>query len=219
MQNEDALALFAKQITLDQNSKPALTQALRIAMYNQYKVYELYRLSSATFQKQEPFTNIMQAKTEQFDKMVRIATNLQIEAPVNDITGSIKAPNSLKEAYELAVAAEVETIQMYDYLIPYVAQNAELLDAFYQFQAASYNKHLPVFRSHVQNADQPTEVITQKVNEFIEQANKVVSGEATSSDIQSLLSQANLSLVGGLLAGGIGGVTLNQFFSKEDQKS
>ncbi len=218
MQNTDALNLATKTITLDAQSQPVLNQALRIAIYDEYRAYEFYKAVISTFGSQAPFSNILQAEMRHFEALKELALKYGVEPPVNDLQGSIKAPKSLQEAYELGVSAEIANIQMYDYLIPYVSDYPDVVDVFYRLQAASYNNHLPVFRSHVANSGANAEALMEKINNLSGMASKIASGNIDPNELTSLLGSANLSLLGGLLAGGVGGLALNQFLQKDEEE-
>lgn len=218
MQNIDALTLLSKQITFDQGSAPVLEQALRIAIYDEYRAFETYKVVIATHNVKAPFVNIMQAEIKHYEQLVAMCQKYEITPPINDIAGGISAPKTLQECYELGVAYEIENVYMYDYLIPFVSDYPDVVDSFYKLQAASYNNHLPMLRMHVANSGVNQEDVMAKINEFSQIAGKLASGEADPNEITKLLSQTNISLITGLLAGGVGGVALNQFFTKQDNE-
>lgn len=211
MQNIDQIGLVTRKITFDQNSLPVLAQALRIAIYDEYKAFEFYKAVVAKYSSNPPFTNLIQAETRHFEALIALCKKYEIKAPVNDLQGSIIAPESLKECYELGVASEIENIYMYDYLLPFVGDYTDVVDTFYRLQAASFNNHLPILRSHVENANQ--ENVMEKFNEFSQMATKIASGDAKPEELTQMLSQSNISLITGLLTGGVGGIALNQFFT------
>ncbi len=213
MQNYDALTLISKKITLDANGDSVLAQALRIAIYDEYKAFETYKAVLNTHEVKAPFTNIMQAEIRHFEALKKLCEKYGITPPINDLSGSIKAPKSLQECYELGVASEIENIAMYDYLIPFVSEYPDVLDVFYRLQAASINNHLPTFRSHVQNSN--SDDVMEKFNEFSQIAQKLQAGQFEPDDLTKFLNDKNISLLAGLAVGGFGGFALNNFFQKD----
>lgn len=216
MQNPDQINLLSKQINFDKDSLPVLAQALRIAIYDEYKAFEFYKVVIAKHEVSSPFTNLIQAEAKHFEELIALCKKYEIEAPINDLQGSIKAPNSLQECYEMGVCSEIENIYLYDYLLPFVGDYPDVLDTFYRLQATSVNNHLPTLRSHVANAS--SENVMDKFNEFSQMATKIASGEAKPEEITKMLNQSNLSLITGLLTGGVGGIALNQFFTNKEKE-
>lgn len=214
MQNSDALTLLSKQITLGDSS--VLQQALRIAIYDEYRAFEFYKATIATHNAKAPFVNIMQSEIRHYEELVALCQKYEIAPPINDIAGTISAPKTLKECYELGVSHEIKNIYMYDYLLPFVGDYPDVVDVFYKLQAASINNHLPTLRLHVANTQIAQEDLMGKINEFSQVASKIASGETDVNEITKLLSQTNISLITGLLAGGVGTVALNQFFKTDD---
>ncbi len=215
MQNVDYISLITRKIVFDENALPTLAQALRIAIYDEYKAHEFYSAIISKHNVTTPFANIVQAEARHFESLIALCKKYDIEPPINDLKGSISAPNTLRECYELSVASEIENIYMYDYLLDYVKEYPDVIDTFYKLQAASFNNHLPAFRAHLNNLSQ--ENIMEKFNEFSQMANKIASGEAKPEDITQMLKSSNVSLLSGLLTGGVGGVALNQFFSDKEE--
>ncbi len=215
MQNIDELSLIKRKITFDQNALPVLAQALRIAIYDEYKAYEFYSAVISKHNVTSPFTNIVQAEARHFEALISLCKKYEVEPPINDLKGTITAPKSLQECYELSVTSEIENIYMYDYLIDFVRDYPDVVDTFYKLQAASYNNHLPTFRNHLQNL--ANENIMEKFNEFSQMANKIASGEANPEEISQMLKSSNISLLTGLLTGGVGGIALNQFLSQKEE--
>ncbi|PID47874.1 MAG: DUF2202 domain-containing protein [Proteobacteria bacterium] len=220
MQNPDALGLVSKKVILDANSFPVLWQVLRIAIYDEYRAYEFYKAVMNAHGVSEPFSNIMQAEIRHYETLIKLAQKHEIEPPINDLEGSITPPNTLQEAYELGVAYEIENIQMYDYLISYVRDYPDIVDVFYRLQAASFNNHLPAFRSHVSNSGLNSQELMEKFNEVSQTAQKVIAGEVGPSELTKLLNNISFSLLGGLLAGGVGGLAINEILNniKKEEK-
>lgn len=215
-------------------TEPVLNQALRIAVYDEYRAYETYKKILETFGDTDPFTNIIHAEVNHYQTLIPLLEKYQVEIPVNDWEAKVVAPNSVLEACELGVAAEIENIKMYDYLITYVADYPDVLDLMYRLQAASYNNHLPAFRRCVasysmpqtpadntmaQNPIQGLDEMMGKVDEFSAIAQKAASGDFTQEDIMKLLSSNNVSMIGGAVLGAVGAGVLSQMIKDKEENT
>lgn len=207
-------------------NEPILQQVLRIAVYDEYHAFETYRLVIEKFGAQPPFSNIIQAEIRHIEALDPLLVKYGVDAPVNDWVGKIELPNTFLEACELGVAAEIDNIKMYDNLIGYADAYPDVKDLLFRLQAASYNNHLPAFRSAVQRhytnpvdintiyeqfsthnpaeATSPNADMVSKMNEFNEIAGKLVSGQMSQEDLMKVLGNTNLSFIGGALVGALG---------------
>lgn len=212
--------------------EPVLHQALRIAVYDEYRAYETYKKILEGFGDTQPFSNIIQAEVNHYQALIPLLEKYQVEIPVNDWEVKVVAPNTVLEACEIGVAAELENIKMYDNLISNVSDYPDVLDMMYRLQAASYNNHLPAFREHVliystntaqsTNSADPMAGINEamgKMDEFSAMASKIASGEMNQEEIMKLLSNGNVSLLGGAVLGALGaGVVTQMIKDKEESK-
>lgn len=142
--NIDEVALLSKRIDQSQNI-PILHQALRIALYDEYRAHTFYTIVIDTFAAKQPFVNIMAAEARHIESLLNLFNRYRVEPPVNYWPQRLLLPESYQECCELGVAGELENISMYDYLVGQI-QEAEVIDVFFRLQAASYNNHLPAFR-------------------------------------------------------------------------
>jgi len=221
-------------------NEPILHQVLRIAVYDEYHAYETYKKTIETFGNVTPFSNIIEAEIRHFNALEPLLIKYNVPAPINDWAGKIELPNTLLECCEVGVAAEIDNVKMYDNLLSYVGEYPDIQDVLYQLQAASYNNHLPAFRSCVQkystpevdvgniyeqysahnNAIPSNEDIASKMNEFNELAGKLASGQLSQEELLKVLGNTNLSFVGGALLGAVGMSMFSQIAkdSKEEQE-
>lgn len=225
MQNNDTAILLSKKISFDQGAPSVKEQALRIAVYDEYEALEAYKAIIEAYGANPPFVNLMQSEMRHYEELLILCEKHAVEPPINDITMNV--PKTLRECYELGVAAEVENIQMYDSLLPYVKDYPDIEDAFFKFQAASYNNHLPTLREHLQqeletpngsNGSFSQEDVMAKINEFSQMAQKIASGQADPNEISKMLSNVNTSLLTGVIVGGIGGFALNEFLKDKKEE-
>jgi rubrerythrin len=216
------------------DAQPVLNQALRIAVYDEYRAYETYKKILETYGDTEPFTNIIHAEVAHYQALIPLLEKYQIEIPVNDWEAKIVAPNSVLEACELGVAAEIENIKMYDDLISYVGDYPDVLDLMYRLQAASYNNHLPAFRTCVAKHSMPQmganempaanpmqglDEMMGKVDEFSAIAQKVSSGDFSQEDIMKLLSSNHVSMIGGAVLGAVGAGVVSQMIKDKEENT
>ncbi|MCV6608054.1 MAG: DUF2202 domain-containing protein [Campylobacterales bacterium] len=230
--NFDEEILVAQKV--DPNfDEPILNQVLRIAVYDEYHAYEVYKKVLETFGNVTPFANIMEAEINHYNAMEFLCNKYSVPLPINDWAGKIEVPVTLVECCELGVAAEIKNIKMYDDLLPYANEFPDVEDALFRLQAASYNNHLPAFRQCVVNYTSQnnqmvnpmtdvnnfdSEEMMNKVNEFGEIAQKFASGQMSNDELMGVLSKTNMSFLGGILLGGVGsGILSNMMKEKEGE--
>ena len=231
--NFDADLLLSQRVDPNYN-EPLLNQVLRIAVYDEYHAYEIYKKVLEKFGDSEPFSNIIHAEVNHYQALIPLLEKYQVPIPVNDWENRIEAPNSLLEACETGVAAEIENIKMYDDLISYVQEYPDVLDTLYKLQAASYNNHLPAFRncvvkysSNINDASinqqlNPMNNLDEmmgKMDEFNEIATKAASGNISQDDIMKILNSNNVSMIGGAVLGAIGAGVLSQMLKDKEEKT
>jgi len=226
-------ANFDEKILISQKVDPSfdesvLDQTLRIACYDEFHSYETYKKIIEKFGPVDPFANIVEAEQNHINSILAFLQKYNVEPPINDWADKIEIPNSLIECCEIGVASEIDNIQMYNNLLSYTKQT-DIQDLFFRLQAASYNNHLPAFRSCVANhystnndmnivsnmANQ--EDIMAKMNEFKDLATKIASGEAAPAEITKILSSTNLSFIGGMLLGGVGASLATGMLNKDEK--
>lgn len=221
--------------------EPIINQVLRIAVYDEFHAYETYRKTIETFGNVAPFTNIMEAEVRHFSALEPLLVKYNVPAPVNNWYEKIELPNTLLECCEVGVAAEIDNIKMYDNLISYMDEYPDVKDLLFRLQAASYNNHLPAFRSCVQQYSTQTvdvnsiynqysthqtaqneipsqEDMMAKMNEFNTIAQKFATGQVSQEDLLKVLGNTNLSFVGGALLGAVGMGMFANMNSKEDEE-
>lgn len=197
-----------------------LHQVLRIAVYDEYHAYNAYRKIIDTFGDMKPFSNIMEAEVRHYSALIPLLEKYGVPVPIDNWYDKIEIPDTILECCEVGVAAEIDNIKMYDNLLLYSQDYADVTDVLYKLQAASYNKHLPAFRKQVQQySNAPLDVASiynefsthdtgedmmSKVNEFSELAQKISTGKMSQEDVMKLLGNTNMSFIGGILLGGIG---------------
>ena len=208
-------------------NEPILHQVLRIAIYNELVAYETYTKVIQQFGAIQPFVNIIEAEKTHYAALLALLEKYQVALPLNDYSLTIQIPNTLQECCELGVASEIENIAMYDNLLGYTSNYADIQDVLFKLQAASYNNHLVAFRQAVQNSysqnqpqNQPPilDKAHEQLNELNALSSKVASGNISQDEIMKLLSSTNLSFIGGALLGALGGAIMNEMTKKDHQE-
>lgn len=222
--NVDQNLLDAQRV--DPNDpQPVLSQALRIAAYDEFDAYNTYSNVIAKFGNVLPFSNIINSEINHYNEMIGLMQKYGVEAPLVQQT-QIELPNSLQECCEIAVAAEIDNVALYDNLLMYVNE-PDVRDLFYRVQAASYNNHLPSFRACVASFyNQTSQVVntqtTQNTNimdnmaQYQELLDDAMNGNIDQNKIMSMLSNMNMSMIGGLAVGALGGMAINNLINKEN---
>ena len=211
-----------------------LHQVLRIAVYDEYHAYNTYKKTIDTFGDMRPFSNIMQAEITHYSALIPLLQKYNVPVPIDNWYEKIELPSTVLECCEVGVAAEIDNIKMYDNLLLYTKDYPDITDVLYRLQAASYNNHLPTFRSCVkQYSTTPVNVadiysqysshdtgvdMMSKVNEFSELAQKISSGKMSQEDIVKLLGNTNMSFIGGIILGGIGAGLATSMLKNQDEK-
>lgn len=205
----------------------SLEEALQRAFDDEVKAYETYSAVIEKFGAVFPFVNIIQAEQTHQDALLAVASVHEITL-IRTVPENINIPKTLRECYELGVAAEIQNIQLYDELLLHVQEYAEVQDLFYRLQAASYNNHLPAFRSAVVSCATPNtttdanpmaalEGMMGQWGELSQMAQKIAKGEINQEEITKLLS-SNFSFIAGALLGVVGAGVLGGMIQPEENK-
>jgi rubrerythrin len=222
--NIDESLLLSQRIDPD-DSQPILSQALRIAIYDECKAYEAYYKIIEKFGMVQPFVHIKESESRHYMALIQLMQKYNIEVPVNDWSSKIEAPHSFIEACELGVASEINNIAMYDNLLSHV-QELDVRDVFYQLQAHSYNNHLPAFRNcimehytannSVQGFNQAD--VMEKISEYQMILEDMLNGNMDESKLTQLFSKLNLSMISGMALGGASMAFFNNYMNKQQDK-
>ncbi|PQA89527.1 ferritin-like domain-containing protein [Hyphococcus luteus] len=127
-----------------------MTHALTIAamteaIEDEYKAQAAYEAVIEKFGLVRPFINIVDAEARHADALRRQFERLGASPPADQWKGKARAPATLREACEQAVAGEVENAAMYDRLLAQVEDQA-VRQVLFNLKDASQSRHLPAFR-------------------------------------------------------------------------
>lgn len=214
----DYKILISKKI--DENSSIDIrSQILQIAVYDEFKAYEAYSKIIEKFGNINPFSNIKEAEAVHYSVLISLMQKYGVEVPINDWTDKIDVPNTIIECCELGVASEIDNISMYNHLLKY-AQDSDIIDVLFRLQAASYNNHLPSFRACVQNhynsgnLPEDGSDMMQKMQEYQEMINNIMSGNINETLISKLIPNINKEFITGTASGAGLAYLLNEILKK-----
>lgn len=119
--------------------------ALREAIYDEYKARGTYELIISKFGSVRPFSMIIRSEEQHIASLKAIYDKYGIKPP-DDPQNGIPSPDSITEACELGVQAEIANVALYkDELLPIVSEYPDITQVFNTLMNASEDKHLPAF--------------------------------------------------------------------------
>ncbi|NQY22573.1 MAG: DUF2202 domain-containing protein [Campylobacteraceae bacterium] len=216
---------YLEQKRVDLNlSETALSQVLRIAVYDEMQAYETYSAILENLGDIEPFSSIKQAEAVHYSVLISLLEKYEIDVPLNDWTNKLTVPNTYIECCEVGVATEIVNIKMYDDLLKYI-QEEDVKDVLYRLQAASYNNHLPLFRNCVKeyyNKDAGSalfnpEEMMNKASEYQNLLEDIATGNIDQDKITQLLGKMNVSMVSGAALGAASSAFLSTYLNKNEE--
>jgi hypothetical protein len=119
-------------------------EALRIALQDEYKAWSVYDQVIADFGAVRPFTSIQKAEENHIAALVALFEGYGLDVPANEWVGNVPTFDTLAEACEAGVQAEIDNAALYDQLLSMV-DNPDLVRVFTALQSASQDQHLPAF--------------------------------------------------------------------------
>lgn len=119
---------------------------LNKAINDEYKALSFYKTVIAKFGIVRPFSMIKGAEEQHIASLKTIYDKYGIEVPENNWLGKVAAPETLKEACQIGVEAEIENAALYkDELLPAAKDYEDITLVFTNLMNASQDKHLPAF--------------------------------------------------------------------------
>lgn len=123
-----------------------VVMALDEAINDEYKAYSTYEVVIDKFGSVRPFSMIKGAEEQHIASLVAVYDKYGLEVPENKWSSKVFAPDSLKEACQVGVDAEIANAALYkENLIPTVIQYEDIKGVFTTLMNASEYKHLPAF--------------------------------------------------------------------------
>jgi hypothetical protein len=127
----------------NQDREYTLEEMLQYALEDEYMAYEEYKALMAEFGEQRPFSNIIKAELYHIELVEGLYESYDMLIPDFDASEYVVIPDSIEEAIEIGVQAEINNIAMYD---KFLAQELpdDVREAFELLKEASVN-HLAAF--------------------------------------------------------------------------
>lgn len=99
----------------------------------------------------QPYANILEAEKKHVAALHQQCVRFGVPVPADPYLGNVTAPETLLEAAEIGVAAEILNVAMYDDLLTKVTSYPSLVQVFTNLRAASLNNHLPAVEAAAAN--------------------------------------------------------------------
>lgn len=126
-----------------------LKDVLHEALLDEYRARDTYRKIIDTFGAVRPFINIVEAEQRHIESLLTLFEKYNVPLPAIPGPEQIEVPDSLLEACEMGVDAEIENIALYDRLVA-ATELPDVVNVLQRLQAASRDNHLPAFQRCVE---------------------------------------------------------------------
>lgn len=128
--------------TLNDDVKSALDKAIN----DEYAAYSTYDAIIKKLGLVRPFSMVINAEEQHIARLKSVYDKYGIKAPTNKLIGTIKSPNTIKEACQTGVEAEISNANLYkNELLPASKDYEDVTLVFTDLMNASLQKHLPAF--------------------------------------------------------------------------
>ena len=119
-------------------------EALLMALDDEYKAWSVYEQVITDLGAVRPFTSIQRAEESHISALLTLFDRYEVDAPANEWLAQVPSFDTLAEACEGGVQAEVDNAALYDQLFDMV-DNPDIIRVFTALQRASETKHLTAF--------------------------------------------------------------------------
>lgn len=152
--DEDTISVQAENSEYDFGAKSALDkenltteQMLTYAIQDEYLARQEYELIMDEYGEQRPFSNIIKAEEYHIEMLKEIYETYGYEVPIDNAIDFAVLPDSLEQAFEIGVQAEIDNIAMYEMFLTYELPD-DIRDVFIELRDGSKN-HLTAFERGV----------------------------------------------------------------------
>lgn len=128
-----------------------LEKVLVEALDDEYKACATYGHIISIFGEIRPFINIIEAEKRHIQALLPLFRKYGFSIPEDTWSNRIETPNSILEACQAGVEAEIENAEMYDRLLAAIKDYVDVQQVFKNLQRASQESHLPAFQRCVEN--------------------------------------------------------------------
>jgi hypothetical protein len=123
-----------------------LSLALTEALQDEYKAQATYRAILQRFGPVRPFANIVKAEERHIQALLPLFARYGIPVPADDWPTRVTVPDSVAQACQEGVQAEIDNGAMYERLLAMTADYPDVQRVFRNLQRASQENHLPAFQ-------------------------------------------------------------------------
>jgi hypothetical protein len=127
-----------------------IREVLVEAINDEYKARAMYRLVINRFGEIRPFINIVDAESRHINALLPLFEKYGIAVPEDDWASRVEAPESVLEACQMGVEAEIENGEMYDRLLRLSEDYPDIQQVLLRLRRASIENHLPAFQRCVE---------------------------------------------------------------------
>lgn len=124
-----------------------IEEMLLYAIEDELRAKAEYEMIMDTYDITKPFSNIANSEQTHINLLVPLLEAYEVDYDESEILDHLIEINSLLEAYQVGVIAEIDNIAMYDLFLTYDLPD-DLIQAFTALRDASYN-HLAAFEKGV----------------------------------------------------------------------
>lgn len=121
-------------------------EALYLALDDEYHALAVYQSVMAKFGEVDPFVEVAASEQRHIEALINQFNKHELAIPENPWLGNIAAFESIQQACQAGVAAEVENAALYERLFA-MTNNTNLIRVFTNLSSASLNSHLPQFEA------------------------------------------------------------------------
>ena len=139
MHEEDHISGFPMEDISDSE-----IEALGLAINDEYKARATYRKVIEKFGEVKPFSNIIISEGTHISELEKLYNKYGLGIPADEWYDEVPEFDSVEDACQAGVDAEVENADLYDELFSKV-DNQDITAVFTSLRDASRNNHLPAF--------------------------------------------------------------------------
>lgn len=120
-------------------------EALNLTINDEYRAKAIYRKVLDKFGEVKPFLNIINSEQSHIDELKTIYEKYNLTIPEDEWYDKVPEFDSVQEACQAGVQAEIDNAALYDRLFAQV-DNQDITAVFTSLRDASEYNHLPAFR-------------------------------------------------------------------------
>ncbi|ABK82107.1 hypothetical protein Q4Y15_000384 [Campylobacter fetus] len=203
--------------------------------FDNYSKEEIYNLAFnyenrgiliySNFVDTEIFNQILSIKKSGLELLKNLADEKNYSINLNEC--EVLNPKDNFEKLIVAINYELEINEFYKNASEFMDDDVK--DLFFRLWATSNNEYIPALKAsllsiscqnlapNIQNSNQNNTdpKSNNSIKDFLEEANKIASGEANMENINTLLNHPSFPFFSGVAAGGLIGLLINEIIKKE----